>query len=410
LNARTEHSTETGPRESGLSVPRWRGSRVLQIAALGLLVAAILAALVRWHQHTRPGAAALRSGLAFAAEHRFPQAQQAWREGVQADPGYAPCYIQLGDLDMVQQRYPSAVACYQAAVRLTPNDPTLLLHLTRAAMDDQNDAVAYNSATRAAALAPENADAHGLLGILEARRQDRSGALVNLRRAHALNPGSRDYLINLVEEEMRTNDNAGASRDLAPWMAAHPDDAWADHLMSVIETLMPYSPANVNSAIVLDQKAQVGLPPDTRIFLNLGDLYLMANRLADANREFVAGLRMEPSSEQLLHGLAVTLTRSGDLKGAATVAARLRVETQRHQQMAYLRAVNRLQPHSVKTWQQLAALEEQDGDTEAAWETDEQMVRRNLKNPAARATLVNFYQSVGRPDLAKVAANPNFVP
>ena len=132
--------------------------------------------------------------------------------------------------------------------------------------------------------------------------EDRAGALTALRRAHQLRPADRDYLINLVKLQMRMSDYAGAERDLTPWLAAQPHDAWAGHLMAVIDAQKPYSPATIRAAIALEQQAQALLPPDRRVCVVLGGLYLTANRPADALRTYQAGLRLDPTSEEEFTG------------------------------------------------------------------------------------------------------------
>ena len=402
------------PRPARTSAPAPRPARPyprLRLGlALALLLAALAAALWSWRQYARPGAAHLQRGLDAEAAGQTPQAEQEWLAGVQEDPGFAPVRVQLGDLYMQEQRFPEAAAQYNAAARLTPDDGTLFLKLNRADMAMKDIPGMRAAAKRAAELRPDDPDALGLYGLLEAKYEDRAGALTALRRAHQLRPDDRDYLINLVKLELRMSDFPDADRDLTPWQRAHPRDAWAGHLMAVIDAQKPSSPATVRAAIALERQAQAAMPPDMRICIVLGELYLTAGRPADALRTYRAGLRIDPNSEEMLHGLVTAYTRLGRTGQAAAAAARLLTETTRHQRITHLGDIVGLKPADVAAWQEKAALQEQDGNFAGAGATLTQMARRDPQDPRARAALAAFYRRVHRPDLAKQAADPKFVP
>ncbi len=375
-----------------------------------MLLAALGAGLWTWHQSHRPGAVHLQNGLDALAANQPAQAEQEWLAGVQEDPDFAPDHVQLGDLYLQEKRYPEAAAQYEAAAKLTPDDGTLFLRLNRADLAMKNIPAARAAAKWAADLRPDDPDAQGLYGMLEDKNDDKPAALAALRRAHALKPGDRDYLINLVELELRMGDNADAERDLTPWRTAHPGDAWADHLMAVIDEQKPRTPTTLQAAIALEQQAQAGLPPDMRVCITLGELYLAANRPADARRTYQAGLAIDPNSEEMLHGLVTADTRLGDTSQADAASVRLQTETTRHQRITHLGDIVGLKPANIAAWLEKAGLQEQDGNFQGAGTTLVQMVRRNPQDPAARAALVSFYRRVGHPALAKQASDPAFVP
>ena len=375
-----------------------------------VLLAALAAACWSWRQYARPGAAHLQKGLDAAAAQQYPQAEQEWLAGIQEDPTFAPCHVQLGDLYMQERRYPEAAAQYNAATRLTPDDGMLFLKLNRADLAVKDIPGARAAAKRAAGLRPDDPDAVGLYGTLEGKYDDRPAALPALRRAHQLRPEDRDYFISMVMLEMNMQDMASAERDLTPWLAAHPQDAWAGHLMAVVDEQKPRTPATLQAAITLEEHARTAMPGDMRVYITLGELYLSANRPADALRIYQAGLRLDRNSEEMLHGLVNSDTRLGQTAQAAAAAQRLQTETTRHQRITRLGDLLGFHPDNVSLASEKAHLQEQDGNSQAAGVTYEQLVRHAPRDPRAHAALADFYARMGLKNRAQQARRLDFVP
>ena len=213
------------------SKPRSRLWAALTVAAL---LAVLIFAFGFWRQATRAGAVQAERGAADAAAGRPAQAEQEWRAGIQEDPDAPQCYTLLGDLCMQQKRFPEAAANYSAATRLAPGDGTLFFKLHFAALGAGDVPAARAAAKRAAELLPDDADAVGQYGLLESRHDNIPAALSALRRAHALRPDDPDFFHELVFREMNVGDYPAAEQFLGPWLQAHPQDAWACHLMAVV--------------------------------------------------------------------------------------------------------------------------------------------------------------------------------
>lgn len=379
--------------------------------ALGLVLVLILAASGwYWHQYTRPGVSHDRAAKEALAAQRPADAEQEWLQGIKEDPTSPVCFNHLGDLYMAQKRYPDAVVQYTAASRLSPQDGDLFLKLTRAQLAVGEKRAAAGAAKRAAELRPDDADAWGLYGLITEQLFDTSASLPALRRAHALRPSDRDYLIELVRTEANNIDLSQAERDLTPFLQAHPDDPMANHLMAYLYEQKPRTPEVLQAALAYELKAAAGMPGDLRVCIGLGDLYLDMGRNADALRTFQEGLKSNPRSEEMMHGLVTSYTRLGQPQQAASIAARLQSLTTLHQRITHLQEVMKGDPANIAAGLELGRLQEQDGDDAAAHALYVSLVRRLPQDPRPRRALADFFLRHGSPRLARQALNTAHLP
>lgn len=375
-----------------------------------LALACLVAVCLVWRQYARPGLVQSRAGAEALAAQRPADAEREWRQGTKEDPASPDCFVQLGDLYLSQKRYTEAAAQYLTASRLSPKDGDLFLKLTRANLAAGGERAAESSAKRAAELRPDDADAWGLYGLIEQHLLNQPAAVAALRRAHDLRPSDRDYLIELVRTEANHLNLPQAERDLAPFLQAHPDDPMACHLMAFILQQKPRAPEILRSALGYELKAQAGMPGDLRVYISLGDLYRDMDRLPDALRNYQEGLKLNPRSEEMLHGLVTCYNRLGQARQAASVAARLQALTALHQRITHLKDVLKGTPSDIDAGLQLGRLQEQDADDAGAHATYALLVRQAPTDPRPRRALAAFYLRLGRPDLARQALDPAYIP
>ena len=206
-------------------------------------------------------------------------------------PRSRPAMCSLRDLYMQERRYPEAAAQYTAAAKLTPDDGSAVPQAQPGRLGRgehfggtrrrPSGLPNYGPMIRTPSAFTAHWKASTTIALRPCRR---CAAPTNLR------PSDRDYLIGLVMMEMNMQDMAAAERDLTPWLAAHPDDAWAGHLMAVVDEQKPRTPATLQAAIALEERARAAMPGDMRVYITLGELYLGANRPADALRIYQTGL------------------------------------------------------------------------------------------------------------------------
>lgn len=373
-----------------------------------ILVAAVIG-LREWQAYTRPGPAHLRQGMDLLAAQRLPEAEEEWLQGAKEDPRFPDCYVQLGDLYMQEKRYSEAVTNYTTASNLTPKDGSLFLRLNRAEFAIGDSKAAMAAIKRAAELRPDDPDAVGLYGLFLGKQDpnQQPTALAALQQAHRMKPTDPDYLKEMVRLEISLNALTQAEQDLSPYLQAHPDDAWACHLMGVIDEKKPDS---LQAALDYELRARAGLPNDLRIYVTLGNIYRDLNRFQDAVEVYRAGLRIDPNTVEMLQGLTASYKRLGNAQQTEIAAARLHQVTQRHESITHLQDLLTLNHNDISSGLELAHLEEQDGNDTAAHGVYVQMLHQAPTDMRTHRALADFYRKHGNPDLAAKAMQPDYLP
>ncbi len=142
----------------------------------------------------------------------------------------------------------------------------------------------------------------------------------------------------------------------------------------------------------------------------LGQLSLSLHQPVQALPIFTSVARTDPSSEEALHGLLTCATQTHDTKQAAAVGAHLAQVLARHDRMAHLTDQIRLNQKDIAAALEMARLEEQDGDPRMAEAFYDQAIRLAPDDARPRPALAAFLRRAGRPDEARQALNPQFVP
>lgn len=131
-----------------------------------------------------------RAGEVYLAQHRFPEATEAFRQA-EARGGGLPALLGLGESFAGRGDWAGGLQAWYRALALAPDDPRVHLALARGSVAQGRFARATEALWRALALAPEPAlaaEAHALLGRLLAGNdlpasQAYAPALDHLRRA-----------------------------------------------------------------------------------------------------------------------------------------------------------------------------------------------------------------------------------
>ena len=349
-------------------------------------------------------------GLDYAAAGKYGQAQSEWQFGVWEDPSSPQCWEQLGDFYTQAHQFDKAARCYEQTTYLLPDDGMQFLQLARMEKVLGNNPAAMTASKRAAALMPNNADALALYGSLEGDLDNRPAAFDALRRAFALRPLDRGTVLALAYVDLRGTDSDAAVHHLTPYLQAHPEDPEACYLMAYALLQQQSSPETLREALVYVQRAQKHLPSDSRIFSVEGKIDLRLNRPQDALLAFQDGQRVDPHSEALLQGIMTSEVRLGRTQKANATASDLQQVTLRHNRIVHLEQMSDMKKISTAEGLELARLQEEEGQYRVAQAQLEQTMRQAPRDPRTHAALAAFLRRMGRPDLARQAASPNFVP
>ncbi|MEP6706150.1 MAG: tetratricopeptide repeat protein [Pyrinomonadaceae bacterium] len=165
-------------------------------------------------------------------------------------------------------------------------------------------------------LSPDAANARLSEGLLKAGRP--TEALAAIRRAIALNPGNRDYLLLLYEAfEAGGSKDSAAIADLQRAVAAEPTDMTALRLLARAETRA----GRVDEAVALLRARLKGSLVDFNLHLMISYLYAQAGRGREAVEAARKALELAPPDRPEMTTPALLVLSSaqegaGDIEGA----------------------------------------------------------------------------------------------
>ncbi|MCE2502272.1 MAG: tetratricopeptide repeat protein [Dehalococcoidia bacterium] len=138
------------------------------------------------------------------------QALQFARANALRDAAY---FVRFGDYRLDACDYADAIAYYDRAIALAPDDADAY-HSRGIAKDGQGDyAGAIADFDRAIALAPDDADAYHNRGVTKAEQGDYAGAIVDYDRVIALDPDNVAVYDDRAVAKAAQGDHAGAIAD-----------------------------------------------------------------------------------------------------------------------------------------------------------------------------------------------------
>jgi tetratricopeptide (TPR) repeat protein len=390
---------------------RSAGKRPLLLTALLVILAGAAVALgLYWRHWSRPGQQHYRRGLELMSARDPAGALQEWTLGIESDPTDPACFEMVADFYAEGEKFGQAAALYERATQLSPKDGELFGKLADCfrRLGRQKQAVA--AAEKAAKLLPQDGPTVGRYGLLLKGAKRRMEALEALRRSNRLTPNTQLFFMAMVDLELEMLQIDQAERDLTTYLKAHPDDAEAHLRMADVYNRKRRTPETLRLATDHAEKAVKGLDHDTRAYTLLGQLFLAQNRTEEALRLYTEAHQRHPTAESLLRGLADCYTRLGRSRELAAVSAEYQQVLKRHDRIDHLTHLMSFNPRDVNHGLELARLSEEEGMIGKAQDYYEQFVRQDPKAERTRKALSGFYARAGRPDLARRALQPTFLP
>lgn len=339
----------------------------------------------------RPGARYSEEGVEAVARKNPMEAEKKWLEGVAKDPEYSANLEQLGDLYAGEKRNSEAIAFYGRALKLTPNEGSLLLRIAQIEHRIDRDDLAYPHSKRAAELLADDANAQALYGLLEDKQGHYSAAIPPLQKALALHPEMSDALGALVNSQFAANDLVGAERTDEDWLARHPQDPFAMLWKAKIAAQKPAAPDSLKTAIEAALSAYKAMPDNLEAHRVLGQVYLNLNRPADAKLIFQDGLTIFPFAVAMLQGMVSCYARLGDAPHLETASSRLRDLNTKLDRLDHVREIVILHKgKDLKSNFELAQLESDVGHFQEAQDYFNQLEKDAPNDPQIQAAVAAF--------------------
>jgi Flp pilus assembly protein TadD len=252
-------------------------------------------------------------GVAFRSQHRFEEAEVAFREATRLKPDFLPAYTDLGALLCDRfGRYKEAEVVFRETIRLQPDscgahdNLGVALHCQGYYKEAELE---YREALR---LAPDFSGAHCNLGINLGEQRRYKEAEAEFGEALRLKPDfpeAHDALGTALRRQGRYKEAEAEHREA---LRLKPDFARArDDLGSAL-----YDQAHYQEAEAAFREA-IRLEPDSsNAHSNLGNALLRRGRYKDAQEEYLEALRLKPDFPGAHNGLGTVLLFQGRYKEA----------------------------------------------------------------------------------------------
>jgi tetratricopeptide (TPR) repeat protein len=233
----------------------------------------------------------------------------------------------LGSAYESAEQLPQALDAYKRAVRADPQNPDRYLDYTRLLMElDRNE-----EATQIIEQAiPGTQDAYALdirLGVLRMKQGRFDDARVALNQAIQLHPELVLGYVALAQSFMQQGDDQKALEPLLKARATLPQDATLEYYFGLVSLRLGH---NADAEAALKNSARLR-PEVVEPHYQLGKLYLASNRLPEAQSEFERVIALEPANSNAHYQLSKIYARLGDTQKATQMAAETKdlMQTQR---------------------------------------------------------------------------------
>jgi tetratricopeptide (TPR) repeat protein len=269
------------------------GDHFQYLASMGPL--ALGAAMVtRACGHFTLSQGGLLAALGIVTAHQtgiYRSNERLWRDTVAHNPGAVMAWLNLADTLTQARRYDEAIATYEHALTLRPNDPYGRNDLGNVLVLVGRPADALPQFERALAAKPDFPDALSNFGNALRSLGRREEAIAQYRRALALQPQHADALNNLGAELAQAGVPAEAVPLFERAVRLRPaDGGLRDNFAGALREL-----GRFNEALVEHAEALRLNPASAEAQANFGRTLLAAGRKEEALRVFERALELKPA-------------------------------------------------------------------------------------------------------------------
>jgi tetratricopeptide (TPR) repeat protein len=233
-------------------------------------------------QPASPDGYALRS-ISLMARKRYPAAELDARKAIEVAPQSPAGYLEMGNLDSLNQKNSEAINWYEQALSHDPNSIDALRGLANVYVSQKQADKAISAINSHISTSPNNASFYDLLGSVMLTKKDYAGAETALKKAVHLDKNNVDAYVKLGQSQLAR----GA-----------PD-----------ETLGTYAEATTAN------------PKEPALYILTGVVYEHKHELDKAKAAYQTALQLKPDNPQASNNLAyVLLETHGNVDQALQLA------------------------------------------------------------------------------------------
>lgn len=206
-----------------------------------------------------------------------------------------------------------SIASAADEARRNPNSAPVVIPYIRLLMANGQFDVAYTEASRLAGANPGVADAHILVGDVEAARGNLGGAIIAYQRARDIR-FSESVMLRLVDAFARNGSQSAAREVLNAYLANNPTSLTAQRLTAY--HMLDDGKWEQAAALLEKLRARIG-PNDSILLVNLARAYSEMNESEKAMRAAALAYFVDPANPMVVHIYGQVLLKSGKRAKAA---------------------------------------------------------------------------------------------
>ncbi len=270
-------------------------------AAVGVLALAIASSPVQARGSAAPGR---QTALDLEQQGRLPQAEDAWRSVLRANPGDAEAYAHLGLLEAKQGHYRQATPLYRKALALDPDKPAVQFDLGLSEFKSGELKAAMETFSLLLKNAPEDSPEKirlmTLIGLSHYGLGEYAAAVPYLKSVTASDPHNLPYRLLLAQSCMWSKQYQCVLDTYHQILELNPDSAEAHMLAGEA-----YDEMKNEAGATQEFRAAVQANPKLPYaHFGLGYLLWGQNKLQEAAQEFKAELANMPDEADAMVFLA----------------------------------------------------------------------------------------------------------
>ncbi|ATC63637.1 hypothetical protein CMV30_06555 [Nibricoccus aquaticus] len=247
--------------------------------------------------------AVIAASLSFNRNNDYRDAFTLWEKNRIDAPLNQRSLVNLGNLHAKKHDYPRALAAFQQAAAIAPDDLGARTGIASSLAELNQPAEAIAILRRALEIKPDFHEAHYNLGKILLEQNDVEGALTHLSRALELKPSSTDSRYNLGNALLAARRPADAATRFREVLALDPDAIDARNNLGNALVATGHIPEAIAEYHLVLEKS----PAHPRTLINLGRAFAMTGRTDEALRHFEQAASSGPDLPEAHANLAIAL-------------------------------------------------------------------------------------------------------
>ena len=164
-------------------------------------------------------------GVAEANQKLMDKAEADFRQAIKLDPKNWGANLELGQLRLIQQKFPEGKALLEQALASNPNSSRALRLLVSTLVFEKQVPQAISRVQQQITKAPQNSDMYDILADLQLNTGDTAGALASAQKAMQINPSDATAAMSYSRAEIAMGNAPKAIEKWQQWTKDHPNDA-----------------------------------------------------------------------------------------------------------------------------------------------------------------------------------------